>query len=235
MPLTRSFETTLALVPARAGSRGLPGKNLVSVGNRSLVARAVDVARAAGIATIVVSSDSEAILEEGARAGGIPDRRPAALARDDAALEPVIVELLPRHPAFEKMVVLQPTSPLREPDDITRCLLLLEEAATATTVCRVRHPAEWMVRLEGGYLHPLFGWDPFTRRRQELPPSYQLNGAVYAARAAHLLGGGKLLGPHTAGVEMPIERSVDVDEPGDLALARFLIGDDSPPPAPSDE
>ena len=90
------------------------------------------------------------------------------------------------------------------------------------------HPAEWAVRIDGdGRLSPVGGWEGFARRRQELPPAFSLNGGVYVARADHLRHGGCLVGPETVAVEMPPERSVDIDGAFDLALARFLVGETS--------
>lgn len=215
--------TVLAVVPARGGSKGLPGKNLAVVGSQSLVARAVAVARAVqSITDVVVSSDSDDILAEGQRAGAAVHRRPAELATDTASLDDLGRVLLEARSGTAVLVVLQPTSPLRAPDDVERCLSALEYAHTATTAVRLSHPVEWTFRLREGRVDPVLGWEGCTRRRQELEPAYQLNGAVYAARADHLRAGGRLVEPGTAVTEMPAERSVDIDSEFDLAVARVL-------------
>jgi N-acylneuraminate cytidylyltransferase len=218
---------TVALVPARGGSRGLPGKNLAEVGGRSLVRRAVEVALAvAEIDEVVVSSDAPTILEEGARAGAVPLRRPAALAADDTPTAAVVADLLARRPAARVLVLLQPTAPLREPGDVRACLAALATAPAAATVAVLSHPAEWLcARTADGLLEPLFGWAHMVGRRQDAAEVYTLNGAVYAADAAYLRAGNPLVGPRTAAVVMPPERSVDVDDAVGLALARVLAGD----------
>jgi CMP-N,N'-diacetyllegionaminic acid synthase len=215
---------TLALIPARGGSRGLPGKNLAEVAGRTLVARAVDVAAAVkAIDEVVVSSDDPAILAEAERAGAVPERRAAALAGDETPTSAVVRELLHRRDDVATLVLLQPTSPLREAEDVQACLDALSEARAAATVTRSHHPAEWLFRRTGkGRLRPVLGWEHMVTRRQDSEPVYALNGAVYAARAAFLRTGGRLVGPDTAAVLMPPERSVDVDDSVGLALARVL-------------
>lgn len=213
----------VALVPARGGSRGLPGKNLAEVAGRSLVGRAVDVARAvSAISEVVVSSDDDAILAEGARAGAVPLRRPAALAADDTPTLAVVADFLAGRADVDVLVVLQPTSPLRLPSDVAACLDALSPAPAAVTVAPAAHPAEWLLRAGRGRLDPLLGWERLAARRQDAAPVFTLNGAVYAARAAHLRAGGPLVGPETVAVPMPAERSVDVDDAVGLALARLL-------------
>lgn len=216
--------TVLALVPARGGSKGLPGKNLAEVAGRSLVRRAVDVARAVpAVDDVVVSSDAEAILAEGRRAGATALRRPAELATDDATTDAVVRHVLAQRPAVTVLVLLQPTSPLRTAEDLSACLDALGSAPSAVTVAPLEHPAEWLFRLhEGGVLDPLLGWERMVARRQEAGPAYALNGAVYVARADHLRAGGRLVGPGTVAVPMPPGRSVDVDDSIGLALARLL-------------
>jgi len=213
---------TIAIIPARGGSKGLPGKNLALVGGRSLVARAVDVANEVGIPAIV-SSDDERILEEAGSVGAVAELRPDPLADDAAATLDVIRFVLGGHPTAGRVVVLQPTSPLRIADDVRRCLIALEDAPAAATVSLVAHPIEWTFRRgSDDRLEPVFGWAHFASTRQQLGPAYQLNGAVFAATSAHIRSGGGFIEPTSAMVEMPVERSVDIDSAYDLELARAL-------------
>lgn len=216
--------SVVALVPARGGSKGLAGKNLAHVAGRSLVRRAVEVARAVTLVDeVVVSSDDEEILAEGRAAGATALRRPDELATDDAPSESVVRHLLDHRPRATVMVLVQPTSPLRDVADVRACLEALGGAPAAVTVTAVDHPVEWLFHLgEGGGLEPILGWDRLVARRQDAIPVYALNGAVYAARTEHLRNGGRLVGPATIAVPMPSERSVDVDDGIGLALARLL-------------
>jgi CMP-N-acetylneuraminic acid synthetase len=223
--------STVTLIPARGGSKGLPGKNLAEIGGRSLVARAVDVARAVpGIGEVVVSSDDDAILAEGERAGAIAERRPSELAADETATLELVQWFVHGRPTIERLVLLQPTSPLRERDDVVACLDALDRAPVAATVTAVEHPVEWLFCIgREGMLEPLRGWDRPVARRQDAAATYVLNGAVYAARGEHVRAGGGLVGPGTVGVVMPRERSVDVDDALDLEWARLLARRSGPP------
>ncbi|MBW3661977.1 MAG: NeuD/PglB/VioB family sugar acetyltransferase [Actinobacteria bacterium] len=219
--------TTIALVPARGGSKGLPGKNLARVAGRTLVARAVQVAAACPeIDEIVVSSDDDAILHEGEVSGATPLRRPAQLATDEAPTLDVVAHLLAERPDADLLVLLQPTSPLRSPDDVQACLRSVGSAPVAVTVTPVEHPIEWTFRLgTGGELLPASGWDGVVGRRQDASSTYRLTGAVYVARAEHLRAGGALVGPGTVGIVTPRARAIDVDDHHDLLVARILAAE----------
>lgn len=216
--------SVLAIVPARGGSRGLPGKNLATIEGRSLVARAIDVGHSVErIDDVVVSSDDEDIMEEGRRHGATIVTRPARLAADDTPTIDVIRHVLRGRPGARLVVILQPTSPLRTAQDVEACLDALDEATTATTVTGVDHPVEWSFQVSSERrLHPVLGWDRLVGARQETMHTVRLNGAVYAAQATHLLQDGPLVGPDTVAVPMPRDRSVDVDDELDLVVARAI-------------
>jgi CMP-N,N'-diacetyllegionaminic acid synthase len=216
---------TVALIPARGGSKGLVGKNLSTLGGVSLIGRAISAAALVKeISEVVVSSDDDAILEEARLQGADVDRRAPDLARDDTPTLDVVRDYLERHPRIRTLVLLQPTSPLRIADDIRSCLAALRRAPTAVTVCPVDHPPAWTFELgEGGQLKPILGWDSLVTRRQAAKPAYRLNGAVYVAKAASLRAGGRLVDEHTVGVHMPLERSIDIDVEYDLERARTFI------------
>ena len=132
----------LAVIPARGGSKGLQGKNLAKVGPYSLVEWAIKAARAVdSIDTAVLSTDDDEIAEEAARAGLSCDwRRPEELATDEASNIDVwshawLASEATTDRVFEMSVLLQPTSPLRRPDDILRCLeVVAAGASSAITV-----------------------------------------------------------------------------------------------------
>lgn len=215
---------TVALIPARGGSRGLPGKNLAEIEGRTLIRRAVDVARSvARIDDVCVSSDADDILAAATAAGAAPLRRPDDLATDTSAMQDVVLHFLDARPDADVVVLLPPTSPLRIPADIEACLDELGGATTVATVAPSAHPPEWLFRLgPDSTIEPMLGWDAFVLMRQDAQPAYSLNGAVYVARAAHLRTGGWFVERGTVGVVMPAERSVDIDDAFGLALARTL-------------
>lgn len=214
----------VALVPARAGSKGLPGKNLAVIEGATLVARAVGVGQAvSAIDEVVVSSDDDAIIAEARRCGASVNRRRDSLATDDVPTVAVVADFLGDRPDIDIVVILQPTSPLRTADDVARCLGAMGDADTATTVSATDHPAAWTFTISPDQrLEAVLGWDQVASRRQESSPAFRLNGAVYTARASHVTAGGALIGPETVAVTMPRERAVDIDDDLDLAVARAI-------------
>lgn len=222
---------TVALVPARGGSKGLPGKNLATVGGVSLVGRAVRVARHVDeIDEVVVSSDDAGILAEGRAHGARAETRPEGLAGDEVMTLEVVRDFVFRNPDVDALVLLQPTSPLREASDVRRCLEALRSCESTATVTPCEHPPAWSFRLtREGTLDPLLGWRAVSGRRQDAPATYRLNGAVYAVRSRHLREGGSLVGPETHAVIMPAERSVDVDDETGRVFADLLASSGSAP------
>lgn len=183
----------LWLVPARGGSKGVPHKNLRLVGGIPLVARAVQRCRRAAAQVdhfeheIVCSTDSQAIADVAARWGGrVPFRRPADLASDGADSIPVALHAVDwftsehgREP--DVLILVQPTSPLTEPEDLVAALLLHDgsQGDSVVTVARAPH-AIWSYRIEDGRLVPLSN-AAAAERRQEATNVVGLNGAAFLA------------------------------------------------------
>lgn len=221
----------LGIVPARGGSRRIPDKNLAAVGGRSLVRRALEAAIASGrLAPVVLSSDDPAILAEGERVPAVllvP--RPAELATESALAIDVVQHVLAeiereRSQRFDAVALVQATSPLTAPDDIAAAVELLERtgAESAATVVKLDHAVHplKLKRLEGDRLVP-FLEDDAMRPEHELPELWVRNGAVYLTRR-DVVDRGLLISPDCRAQVMPPERSVDVNEPIDLAFAEFL-------------
>ena len=225
--------TTLGLIPARGGSKGVPGKNVRALAGRPLVAWTIETARAcARIDRLVVSTDDERIAEVCRRSGAeVPFLRPAELAADDTPDRPVYdhaVDWLAGSDGYrpDAVVWLRPTAPLREPGDIDRALDLLVETGcdTVRSVCRAEHHPYWMRTLDGDRLRPLLDAadDAVFHRRQLLPAVYRLNGAVDVVRCSSAAERGELFAGDVRGYVMPPERSVDLDTELDFALAELL-------------
>lgn len=227
----------LVHVPARGGSKGLPGKNLRQIGGRSLVARAVDVGRAflssTGIAGLVlVDTDDERIAAEARQAGAaVPFLRPAALAQDATPTLDTVLHAIDRlkesGTEIETLVLLQPTSPLRTVEDVLACWAVFDPQLhpSVVSVVAVGHPPELTLRLRAdGRVQWAFGAPPAGVRRQDLPASFRPNGAVYIDGVEFLRRERNFVVEGvTVGVPMPAERSVDVDDALDLAVAEALL------------
>lgn len=219
---------TLAIIPARGGSKELPRKNILPVGGRPLIAWTIAAAQGARcIDRLILSSDdAETIAVARALGCEAPFVRPAALATDTATSMEVVRHALASVPGYTRVLLLQPTSPLRTSGDIDgACALMDRRAAPAcVSLCPVAESPYWMYRLdESGRLDGLVECPDGSHRRQDLPPVYRLNGAVYVAEVGWLSSHGGFVGPQTVGYLMPAERSLDIDTPQDLACFEALI------------
>jgi CMP-N,N'-diacetyllegionaminic acid synthase len=222
---------TVAVVPARGGSRRVPRKNLAELGGRTLVRRALETAVAAEcFATVALSSEDDEILAEAEGLDVVTLRRPTELAIDTArALDVVRHALgeLETEGRFDAVAVVQATSPFTAPEDLAGAVALLESSGAESVVSVARleaalHPLKLKVLGEEGRLEPYLADDALTPSH-ELPPLWARNGSVYLSRREVLERGLLVSDGDVRGYEMPAERSYDVDTPRDLAFARFLF------------
>lgn len=225
--------TVLGVIPARAGSRGIPGKNIASVAGRPLIAWTCDAARASRrLTSIVVTTDDDGVAAA-ARAAGVTDiaMRPPQLATDQAMIRDVLIELLDARaaagtPAPDAVVLLQPTSPLREARHIDAAIDLLERTGADTVVSVVAVPHQFtpgsLMRLVDGRLSPLADGEVVTRR-QDKPEAYARNGPAVLAIRLQALRRGSFYDGDVRALVMDRESSIDIDEPWDLELASFAL------------
>jgi CMP-N,N'-diacetyllegionaminic acid synthase len=217
----------LAVIAARGGSKGLPGKNIIELAGKPLVAWSIEAARRSQyIDRLILSSENEDIIAVAKRFGcEVPFRRPPELATDSAGADPVLVHALDHlDEAFDFFVLLQPTSPLRTAADIDGAIeLCVRRGAPACVgMCESPKPAEWMYRVgDDGRVRPVLG-EITTLRRQELPATFVVNGAVYVARVDWYRRHRAFLSPETVAWRMPPERSIDIDTELDLIIARAI-------------
>ena len=225
----------LAVVPARAGSRGVPRKNMAIVAGVPLVEYAVAAALAAeSIGAVVVTSDDEEILERYARRDGVLVlRRPPDLATDTASSADTVAHALEQWEAAggwspHALIMVQATTPLRTSADIDAAYDLFTRSGSEAVIsaCRVdgiRHPRV-MYRLRDDGRSELFMTDPTDRMtRRDYEPLYQNNGAVYIVSTEYFRREQRLRSLAPVIYEMPWERSINIDVPGDLVIARALI------------
>ena len=225
----------LGVIPARGGSKGLPGKNLRLLGGIPLIVHTIRAAqRARGIEAFVVSTDDEAIAETAKHAGAlVPFLRPAELATDQISVWPALLHAT-KHwenqtgQSVDAVVLLQPTSPLRTARDIDACLEKFWASAANICVSVVTpHDSPYFNMVEPVPTSPEFV-QPCTSamrfRRQESPPVYALNGAVYVLRRRFLQGLNNQFELEPMAIhEMPRTRSVDIDTIEDLELAEWWL------------
>ncbi|MBF0142930.1 MAG: acylneuraminate cytidylyltransferase family protein [Magnetococcales bacterium] len=221
--------SVLAVIPARGGSKGLPGKNIRELCGKPLLAWSIEAARGCPeLDRVIVSSDDAAILAVARAWGGeVPFVRPAAISGDRvSATEAAIHALENLTPAYDLVVLLQPTSPLRRAEDIRACLALLVAtgANSVISVQEVVKSPRWMLTLDAaGEARPLLDSGFDGRQRQELPKVYLPNGAVYVAGAEWLKRRREFFGEGTRLHVMPAERSLDIDTHLDFAQVRLIL------------
>jgi len=219
----------LALITARGGSKGLPRKNVLPAGGRPLIAWTIGAAAGAEfVSRVVVSTDDDEIMAAARAWGGeVPFRRPPALAGDTATSIDVVLHALDQLDDCDYVVLLQPTSPLRTAADIDAALMLAEssDAPGCVSVCEAEQSPYWMYRLDSeGRLAPLLDAPVAATRRQDLPPVYVLNGAIYVARVDWLRETRSFLGAGCIAYPMPSARSLDIDTPEDFEQFCRIVG-----------
>lgn len=218
----------LLLIPARGGSKSIPRKNLVDLGGRPLISYAIEAALKAKIPNMVaVTSDDQEILEV-AKSCGITTliNRPARLATDKATSVDVALHAHHELGSTHKYIAfLQPTAPFVGADDIDGCIKLAQDkqSPSSVTITRASVNPHWCYSMTDGNHLKSFIPGPRIVRRQDAPPAYYLNGAVFVSTPEFLRENKDFIGKETLGYEMPSERSVDIDEADDLEYARYLL------------
>lgn len=232
----------LYLIPARGGSKGIPGKNIKPLAGVPLIGHSIRHALEAGAdpADIVVTTDSEEIAATARSFGAdVPFLRPAELATDTASSRNVILHavdfLKDAGREYDAVVLLQPTSPMRSPEDIRRAVAAFEEGvrkaaapsrrpgmAVSVTEARTNPYYSAFETDADGFLHISKGDGKFTRR-QDAPKVWEFNGAVYVIAPEALRHEEISRLPNIIPVVMPASRSVDIDSPADWLRAEELM------------
>ncbi len=219
--------TFLAIIPARCGSKGIKDKNIYPLLGKPLIAWSIDAAlHAEYITKTVVSSDCDKILSVAKEYGAHPIKRPEALATDTAPSEPLILDVIEqleqRGESYDYIVLLQPTSPLRNSDDIDEAIkrLLQTGADALISVYEPSHsPYKAFIRNENGFLRGIVDNDKPFMRRQDLPPVYFTNGAIYIIDTSIFKDTKRLFCERTIPYIMSAKKSVDIDTLDDIKRA----------------
>ncbi len=224
----------LAIVPARGGSKGVPGKNVRPLAGRSLLDYVAQAARESGVIDrIVLSTDAEDVAEAGRAAGlDVPFMRPAALAADDTPMLPVLQHAIDRVSEGgwvpDIVVLLQPTSPLRRPEHIRHALDLLRSSGADSVVTVVEVPKhlspDYVMRIEAGALKPFLPEGARVARRQDVRPAYSRDGTVYAFRRTTLERFASIYGEDCRPIVIDAAESLSIDTPADWAAAERILG-----------
>lgn len=223
----RSSPSVVAVVPARAGSKGIPGKNLRRVAGRSLVRRTIDAAgAAASIDVVVVSTDGDAIAAEAELAGARVVRRPADLAGDEASSESAVLHVLDVLAATgdepEVVVFLQATSPFTDPADLDAAVARVQgRHADSVFAAAPSHVFLWRIDEDGAAR--AVNHDAAVRpRRQDRAPEFRETGAFYVFRTAGFRQHHHRFHGRVEALVVDARGAIDIDDPSDLILASAL-------------
>jgi CMP-N-acetylneuraminic acid synthetase len=216
----------LAVIPARAGSKGLPGKNFLSLDGKPLIQWTIEAAlETPGIDQVVVSSDDELVLELAQSLGVIAYKRPAELCGDFSQASEVIADVVSAFPNYQTLIYLQPTSPLRREPHISEALGKYNTGLKipVISVVEVTQPPEWMFTLnEQGRLDSYLPADEI--RRQDTQLKFIPNGAIYIAHIDSLKNDGFVFSKsNSLPFVMDSKTSVDIDDKFDFELAEWIM------------
>ena len=207
-----------AVIPLRAGSQGLPGKNTRLLAGKPLYRHAVDVALAAGAARVILTTDIPDVLSASLPAGVLTLQRPADLCDDTVPMAPVLVHALQAAACEGTVVLLQATSPMRRATDIQAALDVFatgQHDLVMSVTEADRSVLKWG-RIDGDRFVPLSDPAHCFSNRQSLPPVVRPNGAVYVMQAQWFLDRGSFVSERIGVVQMSAESSQDIDTLADF-------------------
>lgn len=221
----------LAIIPARSGSKGLKDKNIKILAGKPLMAHSIEAALQSNLfSKVMISTDSEKYAEIARKHGAeAPFLRSKTLSGDKAGSWDVVLEVLKQYQAmgekFDTICLLQPTSPLRESEDIVKAYQELEEknADAITSVCEVDHSPLWMTTLDESLSLNEFNKHESNLPRQELPQYYRQNGAIYIRKISYNGDEISILNSQDYAYIMDKNRSVDIDDINDFMYAEYLL------------
>jgi N-acylneuraminate cytidylyltransferase len=220
-------KSILALITARGGSVGIPGKNVKDLGGKPLIAWTIDAAQQSSyIDRLIISSDSGDIIEVAKKYGcEVPFVRPDELARNETASMPVILHAIDTIDGeYDYLLLLQPTSPFRTPDQIDEIIekcIGIDAPIMVSVKESSKHPNA-MFEIQDGALNPFFGHKQ-NLRRQDAPKAYEHNGALYLTQTNYLRDKQSYNTEDALAYVMEGAVNLDIDTPEDFSYAEFLI------------
>lgn len=224
----------LGVIPARGGSKGIPGKNLRSLGGMPLLARAANSAReSCAVDRLILSTDSEEIASLGQSLGiEVPFLRPSNLANDDSPMQPTIEhavrELEDKGWQADVVVILQPTAPLRRGAHVASAVEILASTDATSVVSVVPIPLhfapDYAMRIVDGHLETFLSQRPRVTRRQDVEAAYSRDGTVYAVRRDVVVLDHDLYGHRCHPLVLEPEESLMLDSEADWRRAEALLG-----------
>jgi len=221
---------TFAFIFARGGSKGVPGKNIRNLDGMPLLAYSIIIAQnIESISRVFVSTDDQDIADIGVKYGAEIIKRPSNLAQDNSpewlAWLHAIEWLESKGEYFDRFVSLPTTSPLRNKDDVVKCLNLLDmKTDIVVTISNTsRSPYFNMVGEKDGYIKLLMESEKMPSRRQDSPLAYDMTTVAYVSRPSFIKNNNKVFDGRVKAVLIPKERAVDIDDEIDFKVAEMLM------------
>lgn len=221
----------LAIIPARGGSKRVPGKNIKPLNGKPLIAYTIEAAKnSKKLSRIIVSTDDPAIADCARVYGAeIPFMRPAEIAGDTAGVADALRHAVSFYEssgtAVKNIVLLQTTSPFREGRHIDAAIDAFEKGKgdMLTTVSPAKNHPYYALKGDEQNLSPFFDLEKLAMKSHELPPACYENGVVFVISVETLKKSGIYGEKNLIAVQMEPELTVDIDTPSDFALAEFLM------------
>jgi N-acylneuraminate cytidylyltransferase len=220
----------IAVILARGKSKRLPKKNIKLLAGKPLIVYSIIAAKKNKyINRIIVSTEDKEIAEISKRYGAEVIKRPKELASDTAnAMDSIlhVLNYLKKENYFPDIVIdLQPTSPLRDAEDIKKAvnIFLKNKCDSLISVYEMIPSPFWSFEIEKKYLKPIFGFDYFNKRSQDLKKTYNPNGAIYISTPKNLLKYKSFYCGEMFPYIMPLKRSIDVDDENDFKMAEAIL------------
>lgn len=221
----------IAIIPARSGSKGLPDKNIKSLNGTPMIAYTIKAAVESGIYDeIMVSTDSVVYAKIAKEYGAnVPFLRGESLSNDSASSWDVVRDVLTNYENmgehFDTVTLLQPTSPLRQANDIKNSysIFLEKNAHSVVSVCEVEHSPHLCNTLGASLSMDGFIKEHHTGPRQQYAPQYRINGAIYMVNAEYIKANSHLYTEGCYAYRMPKERSIDIDDHMDFMIAQTIL------------
>jgi len=221
-------KTFLAIIPARGGSKRLPRKNVLDLNGKPLIAYSIEAGLDSSyIDKVVVTSDDDEVLTISKKYGAVTINRPDELASDAATTFDAIKHAVDNYEKYDYIVLLQPTSPLRDGDHIDKAIELLESknADAVVSVCKMDHSPLWSNTINDSLSMTGFLKDEvLNKRSQDLKEYYSLNGAIYICDTKKLLKEKSFfLKESIFAYKMDRKSSIDIDKEIDFKIAEYLL------------
>ena len=219
----------LGIIPARGGSKGVVEKNIREVDGQPLISYSIEIGQKSKLLTdLIVSTDSDKIINVSKKYKCKTLKRSQKNSEDSTPIESVLFEVLGNLKLeYDLIVLLQPTAPIREPEDIDNVIKFFIDEPNLETVISVIelddiHPARMYKLSETKELLALYS-SLERKRRQDLEPVYLRNGAIYATRVSSLLKNKKLISENKKAYLMPESKWANIDTERDLLITEVLI------------